>query len=149
MKINTDDLRQTFIELIGYGWVSALALLVDTTVLYALFQVVGWRIVPASIVSFITGAGVAYPLSTRFVFRFRQISNHFLEFFYFLTLGVVGLLVNAVVLSVAVNIVGLGLIAAKLLAAGCTFTTNFTLRRILLFSRRVSRRDEIPRSDTP
>jgi len=48
--------------------------------------------------------------------------------------GLVGVAVNAGVLFIAVGTIGLGLTTGKLMAAGCTFITNFTLRRQLLFS---------------
>jgi len=61
-------------------------------------------------------------------------SNSALEFGYFVALGAAGLLVNTTALFVAVGLAGLNLLAAKMLAAGCTFATNFTFRRQLLFA---------------
>jgi putative flippase GtrA len=121
-------------ELVGYGLASVAALAADAGILRALVTVAGWHYLPASAVSFIAGAAVAYLLSIRFVFRFRQVSNGALEFGYFVALGLVGLLVNAAVLAIAISSAGLGLITAKLIAAICTFATNFMLRRKLLFS---------------
>jgi putative flippase GtrA len=42
--------------------------------------------------------------------------------------------VNSATLFLAVRGASLGLASAKLLAAACTFATNFTLRRQFLFS---------------
>jgi putative flippase GtrA len=69
-----------------------------------------------------------------FVFRSRRVDNRALEFTYFVALGLAGMLVNAVVLSLAIAGLGLDLMPAKLLAAICTFFSNFLLRRTLLFS---------------
>jgi putative flippase GtrA len=77
---------------------------------------------------------VAYVLSVRFVFPVHKLHNRYLECVAFFTLGLVGVGVNAAALYLAVGAAGVGLITAKLLAAGCTFITNFTLRRQLLFS---------------
>ena len=121
-------------EIGGYGLVSALALAVDTSVLYACVNVAGWHYLPASVLAFSAGAVVAYVLSVRFVFRFRQLHNASVEFASFVALGLVGLLVNAAALFVGISTVGLGLITAKMFAAGCTFAANFTLRRQFLFS---------------
>ncbi len=126
--------RRLVPELIRYALTSAIALGVDTSLLWMLVNRAGWFYVPASIASFISGAAVAYVLSVRFVFGFRNVSNRPLEFGYFVSLGVAGLLVNTVAIAIAISAVGLGLIAAKMLAASCTFATNFTLRRQLLFS---------------
>jgi putative flippase GtrA len=121
-------------EVARYGLVSAVALAVDTSVLYVFVHVAGWHYLLASVMGFAAGAAVAYLLSVRFVFRFRQLHNPSLEFASFVALGLVGLLVNAAALFLAISAVGLGLITAKLFAAGCTFAANFTMRRQLLFA---------------
>jgi putative flippase GtrA len=126
--------RALCLEVVGYGLVSAVALAIDAAILQTLVTIADWHYLPASTVSFIAGAAVAYTLSVRFVFRSRQLDNRVLEFGYFLGLGLVGLLVNAVALSVVISGVGLGLMTGKLVAAVCTFGTNFVLRRRLLFS---------------
>lgn len=123
-------------QLLGYAVVSAVALGIDLTTLRLLVEGAGWHYLPSSAVAFLAGAGVAYLLSARFVFRTRRLRSRALEFSSFVALGAVGLVVNAAALSVAIGAVGLGLITAKLIAALCTFATNFTLRRKLLFSTR-------------
>ncbi len=127
-------MRKLFSELLGYGLVSVAALALDTGVLYLFVNVAGWHYLPASVVAFSAGATLAYLLSVRFVFRVRQLRNPSLEFLSFVLLGLAGLVVNAAALSVAIGAAGLGLITAKVLAAGCTFATNFTLRRQFLFA---------------
>ena len=121
-------------ELTRYGLVSVIALAVDTSVLYALVNLAGWHYLPASGLAIAAGGAVAYLLSIRFVFRSRHVHNPSLEFAAFLSLGLLGLVVNAAALFVAISTVGLGLITAKLFAAGCTFAANFTLRRQFLFA---------------
>lgn len=120
-------------QVLAYGLVSAVALAVDVSVLQGLVKVAGWHYLIASAFAFCAGASVAYLLSVRFVFEAHQVANRSLEFGYFVALGLAGLLVNAGALFVAVSAAGLGLVTAKLLAAVCTFATNFTLRRQLLF----------------
>jgi putative flippase GtrA len=122
------------LEVLGYGLASGIALAADTAILEGLVKLGGWHYLPASAVAFATGSVVAYLLSVKFVFRFRRVTNNLLEFGYFAALGVAGLLVNAAALFVAVSLAGLSLLVAKLLAAGCTFVTNFTFRKQLLFA---------------
>ncbi len=126
--------RRLLLELWGYGLASAAALGVDLFILRTLVDRAAWHYLPASAVAFSAGATVAYLLSVRIVFPVRKLRNRYWEFVSFVMLGLVGLVVNAAALFVAISGVGLGLVAAKLLAAGCTFATNFTLRRQLLFS---------------
>jgi putative flippase GtrA len=126
--------RRLLLEFSGYGLASAVALAVDMCILRSLVSWADWHYLPASAVAFSAGAMVAYLLSVRFVFPVRKLHNPYWEFVSFVVLGLAGLAVNAMALFVAISGAGLGLITAKLLAAGCTFATNFTLRRQLLFS---------------
>lgn len=129
-----NTLRGVSREAIGYGLVSVVALGVDIGLLHGLVDGFGLHYLVASTIAFLAGATVSYLLSVRFVFPIRKVHNAYLECVAFFTLGLVGLAVNAGALFIAVGTAGLGLTAAKLLAAGCTFATNFTLRRQLLFS---------------
>jgi putative flippase GtrA len=128
------ELRKLSREAIGYGLVSVVALGADMGLLHGLVDGLKWHYLVASAIAFLGGATVSYLLSVRFVFPVRKVQNHYLECIAFFTLGLVGLAVNAAALFVAVGKVGLGLTAGKLFAAGCTFATNFILRRQLLFS---------------
>ncbi len=127
-------MRTLLLQVFGYALVSAVALAVDVSVLQGLVSVAGWHYLLASGLAFTAGAAVAYLLSVRFVFESHRVGNRSLEFGYFVALGLAGLLVNAGALFVGVSAAGLSLVTAKLFAAVCTFATNFTLRRQLLFS---------------
>lgn len=127
-------MRKLFLELLGYGLASAVALAVDLALLETLVNLAGWHYLPAASLAFIVGGCVAYLVSTRWVFGYRRVGSAPLELGYFLLLGVAGLCVNAGALYVAVGAAGINLAVAKLLAAGCTFATNFALRRQVLFS---------------
>jgi putative flippase GtrA len=120
-------------ELITYGVASAIALAVDVGLLLALTQRAGWDYRPASVISFITGATVAYVLCVKFVFATHRIRNRSAEFGCFVVLGLAGLAVNSLVIFLAVGTLGLKIVTAKAMAAACTFTTNFALRRQFLF----------------
>ena len=132
--LSTSKLRGIRREAFGYGLVSVVSLGVDMGVLHGLVDGFGWHYLVASTAAFLAGATVSYLLSVRYVFPTRKVHNPYVECIAFFTLGLVGLAVNAGALFVTVGTVGLGLTAGKLLAAGCTFTTNFALRRQLLFS---------------
>jgi len=120
-------------ELITYGVASTIALAADMGLLLALTQRAGWDFRPASVISFITGATVAYVLSVKFVFSSHRVRNRTAEFGYFVGLGLAGLAVNSLVIFFAVGTLGLKIVIAKAMAAACTFGTNFALRRQFLF----------------
>ncbi len=121
------------IEAAKYAAVSVVALIVDTGLLLALTDYAGWYYLFAAAVSFLAGAVIAYALSVKFVFSAHRLHNRELEFVAFVLIGLAGLAVNVLVLSIAHGKLGIELLLAKGLAAGCTFLTNFALRRQLLF----------------
>ncbi len=122
-----------FSDAAKYAAASAVALAADAGLLLLLTRFAGWQYLLAGTCSFVAGASVAYALSVQFVFSSHRLHSRKLEFAGFVALGLVGLAVNALVLFVAVSQLGMALLVAKLLAAGCTFVTNFALRRQLLF----------------
>ena len=126
-------MRRLAWELFGYGAASAIALGADAGLLFVLATRLGWDYRLASAVSFLTGAVIAYGLSVAFVFANHRVRNRKAEFTYFVLLGLVGLVVNSMVIIFAVGTLGLKLLVAKAMAAVCTFVTNFALRRHFLF----------------
>lgn len=122
-------------ELVTYTAASAAALAVDVGLLVMLVTLAGWQYMPAAATSFVAGGIFLYVLSITFVFGFRRLHHPVLELPVFLGLGLVGLVVNAVVMFVAVEAVHAHFMVAKAGAAMCTFGINFLLRRNLMFSR--------------
>jgi putative flippase GtrA len=125
-------------ELLGYSAASACALIVDVTVLWTLVHFLSWGYLSAATTSFLVGAVVAYQLSTAIAFKQHRLTNRKTEFAGFVAIGGVGLLVNAAVIFIGVNFLGLHYLIAKCVAAGFTFTCNFILRRQILFVRRTA-----------
>lgn len=128
-------MRALIQEIGSYAVGSAAALGLDIAVLTLLVNGAGWPYLPAAAISFIAGSIFLYWLSVRFIFSRRRITNEALELPSFVALGAVGLLVNMVGVYLCVEGLHLSLLAAKLGAAGCSFGTNFLLRRYFLFSR--------------
>lgn len=130
------DVRMSHLirEFGAYGAASVVALLTDMGLLAVLVSKAHVHYLVAATISFVCGGVLLYVLSVTLVFRFRRIEHRGIELSWFVALGAVGLLVNAGVIYVAVAVGGLHFMVGKLLAAGCTFCTNFLLRRHFLFS---------------
>ncbi len=122
-------------EATGYAAASAAALLVDFGLLWLLVRFAGCPYLIAATLSFLAGAWVAYALSVRIAFTRHRLLDRRIEFVVFVGLGAVALVVNVAVLYVMVDRFGVHYLAAKGVAAGCTFTSNFLLRRQVLFVR--------------
>ncbi|HEX3848924.1 MAG TPA: GtrA family protein [Steroidobacteraceae bacterium] len=130
------DPRTLIREAAGYGAASAAALAVDVAILWTLVHFLGWGYLSAATTSFLAGAVVAYVLSVKLAFKQHRLCDRRVEFLSFVAIGTLGLVVNAAVMSLAINYLGLHYLLAKGVAAGCTFTCNFIARRQILFVRR-------------
>lgn len=128
-------MRSLLQQIVGYGAASLFALAVDMSLLWALVTYLALPYLLAATLSFLAGAGVAYFFSVRFAFKEHRLSDRSTEFVSFVALGTLGLLVNGCVIDTAVRFFGLHLMTAKCVAAVCTFTCNFGVRRQLLFVR--------------
>lgn len=122
-------------ELLFYGAASATAFATDTTVLWLLASKLKMHYLVAASASFAVGALVAYMLCIKVVFQFRRMeTGPNQEFAVFAGIGAAGLIVNAIVMSIGISVIGLHLLIAKGASAVFTFALNFLLRKILLFS---------------
>ena len=118
-----------------YGATSALALAVDTAS-YALAYRLGAPLAVAIALGFASGLAVAYAGSVMWVFHQHRLQDRRAEFAAFALIGLIGLLLTQGGLWWLVGEHQWPAIPAKLLMAGMVFACNFTLRKLLLFSRR-------------
>jgi putative flippase GtrA len=123
-----------FREVLVYGAGAAVAFAVDVALLAALVEFFGMHYLLAATVSFVAGTVVVYLVSIRYAFAYRRLGQLQLEFTVFAALGVLGILVNLVVMYAGVQALHLHYLMAKVLAAGITFFTNYGSRRLLLFT---------------
>jgi putative flippase GtrA len=131
-------MTRLLVEALRYGGASGCALVIDVSILSVLVHYFSWGYLTASAASFSAGMCAAYFLSVRFVFEQRRVRDRRIEFAAFAAIGALGLAVNAAVMFVAVNYLGLEYLLAKVAAAGATFFFNFISRRQLLFVKRLT-----------
>jgi putative flippase GtrA len=123
-------------EAFRYIAVSALGLLVDITILWILVHYFSWGYLWSATASFVAGLVIGYVLSVTLVFKYRRLKNQHIEFASFAAIGVVGIAINALAMSIGVKFLGLHYLIAKCGSAGFTFLWNFLARRQLLFVQR-------------
>jgi putative flippase GtrA len=116
-----------------YAAVSAVSLAINMAILLVLVQFLHWRNLIAASTSFIAGACVAYGLSVRFVFTQHRLRNRRAECVTFIAIGAIGLALNTGVIYLATERLGLHILLANGVAAGCSFACNFLARRQILF----------------
>ena len=128
-------MRQLILQASRYGLASAAALAVDLGLLVLLADFGGMNHLIAATLSFVAGGVFLHALSVRFIFDYRRMQNPTLELTSFMCLGLVGLVINLIIIHIAADRMGLPVAVAKLCAAGCTFSASFVLRRQFLFAR--------------
>jgi putative flippase GtrA len=121
-------------EFVLYFTASSLAFGVDFAMLAALVEIAGWHYLPAATLSFVLGGVTLYFTSVKFVFEFRRVPAARFELPVFVALGLAGLAVNLAVMRFAIDFIHWHWALAKILAAGCSLSLNYLIRRLVLFA---------------
>ena len=117
-----------------YTVVSGLALILDFAV-YLLLAAGGTKVALAGALGYACGLALHYLLSVRYVFDPRaanKAQTRLLAEFAFS--GFVGMAITALVIALTVDLAGVPLLPAKLLAVGVSFLVVFALRRSVVFA---------------
>jgi putative flippase GtrA len=117
-----------------YFLVSIVALAADYALLILLTALGHVHYLVSAAVGFSVGLLINYSLSVTLVFQERRLGDRRLEFLVFFAIGLIGLLLNEILMKVFVDSFGLGYAMAKAPATAVGFVFNFGLRRVALFS---------------
>lgn len=123
-------------EFYRYFIASALALGVDFGFYIGLVEWLHFHYLWAAAIGFCAGVSAAYILSIFWVFKQRAFRHWKQEFALFLGIGIVGLLLNELILWLFTGKIGLDYRFSKAISAGVVFLFNFTARKFLLFSQK-------------
>ena len=127
--------RDMFREGGRYFLASGVALAVDAGTYVALIRLADVHYLMSAPVGFALGVITIYLLSTRWVFEVRRLTDARWEFVVFVCIGVLGLLLNELVIYIGVERFALSYELAKLASAAVVFGFNFSVRKLLLFTR--------------
>ena len=116
-------------QLVKYGTVSLLALLVDAGLLHFLTEALKVNYLLSASIGFSCGLVVNYTLSIRTVFDKSRYSRPG-EFVLYTVIGILGLLLNDLIIFVSVEL-GAWYMTAKLVSTAIVFFFNFFCRRSL------------------
>jgi len=126
----------TLVQMFRYLMVAVVAFAVDFGLLFSLTHYGGVYYLISAAIAFSAGLAVNYSLSIRWVFSQRAMEDWRKELAIFGAVGVVGLLLNELIIWACTEKVGLHYLVSKLISTGTVFFFNFGLRKVLLFSKR-------------
>jgi putative flippase GtrA len=132
-KLFNDKTNNLFIQLFRYTFVGGIAFVVDFGLLFLLTTYAGVYYQVSAAVSFIAGLAVNYLISITWVFNADDGNrNRMLEFVLFAMVGVIGLGLNALVIYVFTELIGVHYLVSKIISTVIVFLWNFLGRRYLL-----------------
>ncbi|WP_342117885.1 GtrA family protein [Pseudoduganella sp. OTU4001] len=132
--LGTQQSSSGAVQFIRYVFVGGAAFGVDYLALFLLAHFLGLHYLLAASLSYLLGMVVNYLISVRWVFDFRRVRQWEREFAIFFLIGIAGLILNGLAISLLVEAAGAPYMVAKLIAATAILFFNFGARKALLFS---------------
>jgi len=120
-------------EFLKYAIAGGLAFFVDYGTLLLLNFKIGINYLASAGIAFLGGLTVNYILSTKWVFEHRSIDNKNREFAIFSGIGLVGLLLNEIIMLVFTGTYGMAVQFSKIISTVAVFLWNYFGRKTLLF----------------
>lgn len=146
-KLFSGDTDSTFIQFFRYCFVGGFAFVVDAGSLALMVEKFQFNDKLAAFISFILGLTVNYILSTCWIFKNSKIKNRLAEFAAFALIGVIGLGINLLVISLFSDVIApyqpLGklipqdkyYLIGKLVSTVVVFVWNFAARKFIIFNK--------------
>jgi len=138
MKVTDKILKEATtdwkIQFFRYVIVGGFSFVVDYGLLFVLTEYAGFHYIVSATLSFIAGLVVNYLLSTRWIFRNSKLSSTTVEFIIYGAIGVVGLVLNNILLYLFTDVLHIHYMISKLITAALVMGWNFVGRRVILFN---------------
>ena len=128
--------NNTLLQLFRYFFVGGAAFVVDYGTLFLLTEYGGVYHLVSAAIAFVLGLIVNYAISIYWVFGGRSMNNRWAEFAVFAAIGVVGLLLNELIIYCGSDILGLHYMLSKLCSTAIVFFWNFFARKFILFDKK-------------
>lgn len=133
-KLFLEETTNWKIQFFRYVFVGGFSFFVDYGLLFFLTEFFHLHYIVSATISFIAGLIVNYLLSTKWIFRKSKLSNTTLEFIIYGIIGVIGLILNNILLYVFTDLLSIHYMISKLITAIIVMGWNFFGRRIILFN---------------
>lgn len=135
-KFFIEETENWFIQLFRYLFVGGFAFLVDYGLLVLLTEAFGLHYLISATISFIAGLVVNYLISTRWIFLNSKIENKWAEFAIYSIIGIIGLILNNLLLYIFTDLAHIFYMISKLLTTALVMIWNFVARKIILFNKK-------------
>lgn len=120
-------------QFIKYFLVAGIAFAVDYTLLYIFTEFLQVYYLVSAIVSFAVGIVISYNLSVQWVFNTRNLDNRMQEFLVFLFIGIIGLVLNIVIIYMFTSFIHFHYMFSKIISTAFVYFWNFGARKLILF----------------
>ena len=127
-----EKLKELVLQFCKFGMVGTFRLCIDYGLMILLTESHMMTYYASSAVSFIASVVVNYVLSMRFVFVSKEGMSKIQEIMIFITLSMVGLLLNQMIMFLAVELLGMFYALAKVFATVMVTAYNFISRKKFL-----------------
>lgn len=121
-------------EFFKYFIVVLVGLGIDFGLLLFLTNIIGVWYFYAAAISFTIALVSNYYLATAFAFQYHSETKKIKEFTLFVSIGLTALILNQLCMFTLVDVMGVAVVTAKAFALPVTFTWNFALNKIVLFT---------------
>ncbi len=124
-----------YLQLFRYGFVGGIAFVVDYGTLFVLTHYLAVPYLVSAAIAFILGLTTNYVFSISWVFRKNCTMERWQEFLFFAVIGVVGLILNELIMYVSTELLQIHYMFSKLISTAIVFFWNFLARKFLLFNK--------------
>ena len=135
-KILKNPSGNIFVQLGRYLVSGGVAFVVDTSLLYALTEWLGFHYLLSTLLSYSVGLMITYAFSILWVFDYRSVESRALEFSVFAVIGVMGLGLTSLSMWLFTSGLGFHYLWSKIITTIIVFVWNFIMKKFLLFRRR-------------
>lgn len=126
--------REYLKQFITYGLFGLIAMITDIIILYCLTDLLQVHYLISVILSFTAAAFVNFLFQKKFTFKDHQKLSA-KQFSHFLIIGIVGMAINLLVISVSVEYFHIWYIYGKLIAVMIAYIWNFNANRLFTFKK--------------
>ena len=125
-------MKKLIAQIMKFGVVGVIAFAIDYGLLALLTEAFGVNYLVSATVSFTVSVVFNYVASMRYVFRHKEGMSRRREFFIFVVLSVIGLLINNLCMWAGVELLGVHYLIVKIFATFVVMVWNFVTRKKFL-----------------